>query len=230
MTVFNVRLGQWLANPKLERWKRQGPRWGLPYLFLELFGMADDEKAYVYLSDGGHFENLGIYELVRRRCRYIIVGDGSADPDMIFEDLGNAIRKCRTDFDVEIKIDVEQIRRDPTTKRSRAHCAVGTITYQERDDEGKPIQGVLVYLKPSIVGDEPADVLEYASTHSEFPHQTTADQWFDESQFESYRELGYQVAKLALSPAAEGKPSICSDKDEFFTDLKDAWPPSSEPW
>jgi hypothetical protein len=199
MTVFNVRLGWWLGNPLLDAWLESGPGWGLNYLLTELFGLTNDRRKYVYLSDGGHFETLGIYELVRRRCLIILACDAEQDGDMTFGGLGNAIRKCRTDFGVEIEIDVTRLRKDPSTGFSQEHCAVGTIRYPETNGSG-PVTGTLVYLKSSITGDEPTDVLEYRSHDAAFPHQTTADQFFDESQFESYRKLGYHVGAVELHP------------------------------
>jgi len=128
LTVFNVRLGWWLGNPaRGDKYSRSGPTIGLPYLAVELFGLANTDKGYINISDGGHFENLGIYELVRRHCRYIIACDGEQDGNMTFGGLGNAIRKCRTDFGVEIEIDVEQLRLK--NGFSGAHCVVGKIKY-----------------------------------------------------------------------------------------------------
>jgi hypothetical protein len=193
LTVFNVRLGWWLGNPGLGRWKNSGPRFATSELISELLGLTHEEKPYVYLSDGGHFENLGLYELVRRRCRLIIASDCGADPGLKFDDLGNAIRKCRVDLGIEIDIDPAQIR--PEDGMSRWHGAVGTIHYSCKE------KGILVYLKSSVTGDEPEDVLNYRAEHSEFPHQTTGDQWFDESQFESYRRLGEHVVLGALEEA-----------------------------
>src|SRR6185503_16849303 len=114
MGVFNIRLGRWVGNPHSTEgnentWQKTGPKVALFHLLREVFGLTDKASGYVYLSDGGHFENLGIYELVRRRCRYIIACDAGADPRYGFEDLGNAIRKCRTDLGVEIDLDVRQI-------------------------------------------------------------------------------------------------------------------------
>jgi hypothetical protein len=100
---------------------------------------------------------------------------------------------------VEIEIDVTRLRKDPSTGFSQEHCAVGTIRYPETNGSG-PVTGTLVYLKSSITGDEPTDVLEYRSHDAAFPHQTTADQFFDESQFESYRKLGYHVGAVELHP------------------------------
>jgi hypothetical protein len=212
LTVFNARLSQWLRNPSHPDWDSPGLGWGLKHILAELFGLMDDESACVCLSDGGHFENLGIYELVRRQCQYIIVGDGSEDPKMTLGDLGNAIRKCRDDFGVEIDIKkVEDLSLDPATSFSQAHFAVGTINYP-----GSEKKGVLVYLKPLITGkDEPADVLNYKARHPEFPHQSTADQFFDEPQFESYRRLGQLVAEKAFAAARE-IPAPCADKERFF--------------
>ena len=110
MTVFNVRLGVWLANPLFEnseyrvRRPQGGPKLSLLYLLNELFATATDESKYVNLSDGAHFENLGLYELVRRECDFIVSGDAGEDPGMGFEDLVNAIRKCRADLGAEISL------------------------------------------------------------------------------------------------------------------------------
>jgi hypothetical protein len=105
MTFFNVRLGFWAGNPRNKNtWTVPCPPFGLKQLLCELFGVTDDNAKYVYLSDGGHFENLGVYELVKRRCRYIVACDASADPNYSLDDLGNAIRKCREDIGLEIEL------------------------------------------------------------------------------------------------------------------------------
>ena len=211
LTVFNIRLGWWLGNPRGEEngprrrwfprllpppWKLAGPRFGLFCLASELFGLTSDRSNYVYLSDGGHFDNLGLYELVRRRCRYIISCDAGQDPELKCDDLGNAIRKCAVDFGIEIEIDVASIRARKDGKYSQWHCAVGTVRYDKVDPGAAP--GTLIYLKSSLTGDEPTDLLSYDARMAEFPHQSTADQWFDESQFESYRELGRHIAKTTF--------------------------------
>jgi hypothetical protein len=224
MTVFDVRLGwwagntrhqggRWTGNPRYKLswkgtappWKRRGPGLGILYLLLELFGSTDDERAYVYLSDGGHFENLGIYELVRRGCRLVLVCDASEDPDYKFEGLGNAIRKCRIDLGVDIDpLPVKNLRpkanKKDDTKWSQGHHALGIIHYEKLDASRKP--GILVYLKASLTGNEPTDVLDYKSQHPKFPHDATANQFFTESQFESYRKLGEHVIGTCLKKKA----------------------------
>ena len=213
MAMFNIRLGWWTGNPADEdTWKRMVPeRGGFAYLAKELLGSTGNDSPYVYLSDGGHFENLGLYELVRRRCRFIIVSDAGCDPRFQFEDLGNAVRKCRIDFGVQIDIDVHDI--EPEKRKSDRHCAVGSIRYPD----GR--RGTLLYLKPSLTQDEPADVQNYAAEHADFPHQTTGDQWFAESQFESYRKLGRHIAERALDRAGSTSRTLAA----MFTDLRYGW-------
>jgi hypothetical protein len=119
-----------------------------------------------------------------RRCGLIVVVDAGSDPGYTFADLGNAVRKIRIDFGVPI-----EFRETPLKPAlDRDHCAVADIHYSCVD--GNAADGVLIYIKPVLTGDEPADVANYASSDRTFPHQSTADQWFDEAQFESYRRLG----------------------------------------
>lgn len=197
LTLFDARLGWWLPNPSHASRPRtdKAPFFGR-WLLAELFGRTHESGRDVHLSDGGHFENLGLYELVRRRCRFILCVDAAADPGRRFADLGNAVQKCRVDFGVEIRIDTAalQPQADGLARRS---CAVGEIVYP--DDS----RGTLLYLKPTLTGEEPTDIQHYASAHPSFPHEPTADQFFDEAQFESYLRLGLDVAARAIEPALE---------------------------
>lgn len=196
LTIFNVRLGWWIGNTRLKRWKDSDPRGGLLYLIHDLTGKSDINMDYVCLSDGGHFDNMGLYELIRRRCHYIILGDGEQDQDVACEGLANAIRRCRIDFGVEITFDNFK---DITKHQgmSKEHIIKGTITYP-----GIKSTGTLIYIKASLTGNEPIDIREYALANPDFPQQSTADQFFDEAQFESYRKLGYHsihnIAELHL--------------------------------
>ncbi len=202
MTLFDVRLGWWLGNPRHDRkWKRSGPALGLLYLLDELFGSTDSDSDYVYISDGGHFENLAVYELVRRRAKLIVACDAEQDGSFTFGGLGGLVRKCRADFGVDIDLDLRPLLDRDAKGRPTVHGGVGVIRYPEGTT------GTLVYLKSSLtqlaLHSEPADVLEYSMRAKEFPHETTADQFFDESQFESYRELGLHIGRLAITQLRE---------------------------
>ncbi|HLW76825.1 MAG TPA: hypothetical protein VKS01_07555, partial [Bryobacteraceae bacterium] len=190
MTFFNARLGWWLANPGYpgeDYWPDAGPRSALRSLIAEALGDTDDENRYVYLSDGGHFENLALYEMILRRCTSIVIIDAGADPGYTFEDLGNAIRKIRVDLGVSI---VFKSKIDMTAREDgNAWCAVASIDY---GDANGP-ESKLLYIKPVINSSLSVDLKQYRSMHQDFPQQPTADQFFDEAQFESYRRLGYEI-------------------------------------
>jgi Patatin-like phospholipase len=190
MTLFNARLGWWLTNPgEAGRgfWDHDGPAFGIKPFLDEALGKTDDRNRYVYLSDGGHFDNLGIYEMVVRRCKYIVVVDAGADDRYTNEDLGSAIRKIRIDLGVSIEfpwgLDI-----DKTLGAAGMRCALGKIRYDERDDGAEP--GEILYIKPVLTGTEPRDITTYHCGSGLFPQEPTSDQWFTESQFESYRRLG----------------------------------------
>jgi predicted acylesterase/phospholipase RssA len=199
MALFDVRLGWWMGNSRRAKaWASTGPALGLGYLFSELLAQSDQKKKFVYLSDGGHFENLAVYELIRRRCRLIVACDGGADSAYQFTDLLGLIEKARTDFGVRIEIDYASVCPPAGSRESPKNFAVGEIYYDGND------VGILILVKASmpprtaVVANTslrrlPDDVWRYCDQHSTFPHQTTADQWFDELQFESYRALGEYI-------------------------------------
>lgn len=192
LTAFNLRLGWWMGNPRLEWWEHSDPTIGINYTIKDLLGKSDADSDYVCLSDGGHFDNMGLYELVRRKCKYIILGDAEEDKLSTCEGLSNAIRRCRIDFGVEIEINTAPITaKDPETGLSKAHFAAGTIKYP--GDSGP--SGKLIYIKTTLTEDLPTDIREYKMQNKDFPQQSTSDQFFDEAQFESYRMLGYQSLK-----------------------------------
>jgi hypothetical protein len=210
LTLFNVRLGWWLGNPGeagKHTYNKPSPVFAPKPLIAETLGMTDSEHSYVYLSDGAHFENLALYEMVLRRCRYIVVSDAGADPDSNFDDLGNAIRKIRTDLGIPIVFEEITIRaretaetlfspKDDAAQKSRKYCSIAKICYSAVDGgDPKEVDGTLVYIKPTVYGLEPPDVLNYAKANEKFPHETTGDQMYSESQFESYRALGAHVIR-----------------------------------
>jgi hypothetical protein len=203
MTLLNVRLGYWAPTPNRETWNSSQPRLWPFYLLREFFSQTNDVATYCYLTDGGHFDNTGLYSLIERGCPYIVLVDCGADPQpACFQDLGEAIRRCRIDFGTEINLALDPLL-DKTTdpdscfvfgriQFSREHLeALGKYQPAEESADGTdPSVGTIVYIKPVVVPTVAADVRQYALENKFFPQQTTANQWFDEAQFESYRRLG----------------------------------------
>jgi hypothetical protein len=132
-----------------------------------------------------------------------------------------AVRKCRIDFGAEIALDLRALEHASDSGYSSAHCVVGTITYPEGT------HGFVVYIKSSLTGDEPADVMNYKKEDSAFPNDSTLNQWFSESQFESYRRLGHHVALSVFEPAgAENKNCVCREiagRTDYFETLWNIW-------
>ena len=198
MTLLNIRLGYWLPNPgvvsdaswltKLGLYRGPGPK----YVLKEAIGHVDERGKYVNVSDGGHIENLGIYELMRRRCKFIIVVDGEADPNMSFNSLIKLQLYARLDMGIEIELDLDPIRKD-AKGLSIQHWVNGKVRYGEGE------VGHLLYIKSSVKGDEYEYVRAYLAKHPAFPHESTADQFFTEAQFEAYRALGYQIGDQIFS-------------------------------
>jgi hypothetical protein len=216
MTLFNVRLGAWLGNTNGhgERvFRFSGPRHAWKPLFADLFSLTDSKHAYVSLSDGGHFDNLGVYEMVLRRCRLIVASDAGEDPGHDFEDLGNFIRKVRIDLGIPIEFDqpIRILARSESGGPGLA-CALGVIRYDAVDQGATP--GRLLYLKPTLRAEGPRlpyDVFAYSRASKEFPHESTADQFFSEAQFESYRALGHNLATGLASGAPAGIAQFFDD-------------------
>ena len=193
MTSLGLRLGLWLRHPaKLAAGENVvRSKKGLNF-FSELLGRSDARNGdWVFLSDGGHFDNTALYELIRRHCRYIVLSDCGQDSERAYDDLGEAVRRVRIDFDVDVRINLEPLKPD-TNGLSRQPMVAGDIHYPDGDT------GTLLVFKPTITGNEPPDVLQYKARNKLFPHQSTVDQFYDEAQWESYRRLGEHAVRTAF--------------------------------
>lgn len=239
LAFLNVRLGYWLLNPRnsnpLRRrlWTRV---WGKFYLLLEMFGLLDETSDQLYLTDGGHIENLGVYQLLKRGCQLIVAIDAEADPEMTFGSLIKLERFARIDLGVRINLpwegiassasyDAEEFRAKITDDHhpGHPHCAIGKILYPDQSE------GILVYIKASISGDERDYILDYKRRNSAFPHETTADQFFTEEQFEVYRALGFHIVDGLFSRrdnvSIKAAPLLARDPlDEVYKLLKTLLP------
>ncbi|MCA1457613.1 patatin-like phospholipase family protein [Bradyrhizobium sp. BRP22] len=209
LALLNIRLGYWLRNPALiqAEGRHAAPASKPFYLFQEMFGLLDETSRQVYLTDGGHIEALGIYELLRRRCGTIIAVDCNEDAEMTFFDFVVLQRYARIDLGIRIELPWQSIREralatsaemaaavngtDPV-RHSGPHAAWGRIFYPGG------AEGRLLYIKASLTGDENDYILNYKRRYPIFPHEPTADQFFSEEQFEVYRALGFHEAFKAI--------------------------------
>jgi len=205
MTIFNMRLGAWISNPKYGAPLRMMNYLKPGLCSLLCFGY-DEKRHHLELTDGGHFENLGVYELVRRRVGTIIVSDAGVDKDFKFGDLANAIEKVRTDFGVSIRFEPEDSVLSNLLPGSTSNGKLtelyklagqgyvkGKIKYPQKNNV-PAFDGTIFLLKSTMIKNLPADLYSYKAQHNDFPDQPTSDQFFDEKQFEAYRELGYRLA------------------------------------
>jgi hypothetical protein len=198
----------------------------------EFLSQTNDVSNYCYLTDGGHFDNTGLYSLVQRGCRYIVIADCGADPGTSFGDLGDAIRRCRIDFGTEIDLNIEDFvkyEKEEVERPVKRHFVAGSIKYSEdhlrrlrglgddADLNEDYLEGVIVLIKPSLTPGDRADVRQYALENEDFPQTTTANQFFDEAQFESYRRLGELCSKNVFEFA---RPAASSGLQRTLDTLK----------
>jgi hypothetical protein len=216
LALFNVRLGVWLPNPRRlngvqdagknqlpkngrkpmkELAKELNPRARRPgalYLIKEALGINGVDDRFVYVSDGGHWENLGVVELLRRGCTTIICLDAAGDPPGQFHTLAGAVELARAELGVEIKFDTSDLVPDEKGI-AKSNCAIGAIRYPNG------VEGKMYLLKTVVAQGAPLDVLAYQERDRRFPYHPTSDQLFDDRQFESYRALGRDAAERYIS-------------------------------
>jgi hypothetical protein len=235
LALLNIRLGYWLRNPNRAgsplRWLiRMFGRASDTLLWSEMTGRVyTDTSDEFYLTDGGHIENLGIYELLRRRCRVIVCVDAEADPEMRFNSFVTLQRYASIDLGVDIElpwdaiqtITVDWMGYDPLARRIPKltpslgpHAAIGVIHYTNNQ------QGYLLYIKSSLTGDERDFVRDYSRRYSRFPHEMTGKQFFNEEQFEVYRVLGLHMAYGVFS--GRDLIQVAGGKELKFDDASDA--------
>ena len=220
MFMLGIRLGHWIASPLPQDlpWLKDRLWHHAPKLLMlwsearaTFFGTA---RPWWYLSDGGHFDNTGVYALIKRECDFIILSDASADPEHRFADIENLVRKARIDLDAEIEFYARQeaarllsLGGDGLTALSPDELAdnstcrgvlLARIRYRSSNPahgERREREGTLLVVKPHLHAGLDLDLLAYAQRHPRFPHESTGDQFFDEAQWESYQRLGEDMGQ-----------------------------------
>jgi hypothetical protein len=169
------------------------------------------DASYLYVSDGGHWENLGLIELLRRGCNRIYLVSAAGDGAQGFGTIGEAIALAREELGIEIEgLDLDRLRlpdgepaedeevlihSDGTTQHFASVTHITGKLCRTGDDES---YGTIVVLEANLTSGIPWDVQAYAEQNLQFPDDSTLDQFFDHRQFESYRSLGYHQMREAL--------------------------------
>jgi hypothetical protein len=211
MALGNVRLGVWVPNPRrIDTFKARNrvyPRPRPSYLACELLGINRLDAPYLYITDGGHYENLGLVELLRRGCTEIYCFDASDDK---FDALGDAVSLARSELEVEVEISSSEMQPD-TDGIAKENCVMATVHFPQPDAPPAHIY----YSRAVMTADLPADVVSYHARDPRFPHDPTSDQLYPDQRFEAYRALGACAAKHALRRAgrvaAAGAPELNGD-------------------
>lgn len=215
LTILNIRLGFWIPTTLPGATKPILPNPGFLCLIQEMTGILMHEKyRWLNLSDGGHIENMGIYELLRRRCKFIICVDGESDPTYTFHGLMASVRHAQIDFGVKLNPSLDDLRPDPKTGFCKTHYNLFTVQYPPTGQHPGGT-GLLLYMKLSITGNESELIQRYRNQNPEFPHQATLDQFFDQEQFEAYRQLGVHAAEGLFHPALVGTTPPASVRHWF---------------
>lgn len=207
MALANVRLGVWVPNPRRLRLPPAGesvepsqfPRPRPLYLLRELLGINTVNSQYLYVTDGGHYENLGLVELLRRGCTEIYVFDASNDD---FGAVGDAVSLARSELDVKVKLDYSTLRPDEQSGLSATDCVPAQIEFPDEPD----MRANLYYARLTMTADAPADAVAYRGQDERFPHDPTTDQLYTDQRFEAYRALGAHAARTALQRSSGAAP------------------------
>src|SRR5450756_1134459 len=195
MALANLRLGVWVPNPRqLDVFRERStfhqvlPR---PQYFLrEMVGLNSLDAPFLYVTDGGHYDNLGLVELLRRKCKTIWCIDASGDQVDTFDTLGGALQTAEGELQISIEIHPEADMAPTAAQPAsgpwyvKAPYCRGTITYPDNQ------VGTLIVVKAGVPTNAPWSVTSFADQNSKFPCDPTLDQLYDADRFDAYRELG----------------------------------------
>jgi hypothetical protein len=224
------------AAPVADDHLKWSGRPGWPWWAREVVLRFRGDARYLYVSDGGHWENLGLVELLRRGCNRVYVVSAAGDGTSGFGTIGEAIALAREELGIEIEgLDLDALRA-PTGDRDddeevltlqtggvrRFAPAAHTIGSLRRIGEDEPY-GEIIALEANLTADVPWDVQAHAEKNTQFPDDSTLDQFFDDGQFESYRRLGWFQMERALADVPLDGAAIGSGACTLWPQ----WPPRS---
>jgi hypothetical protein len=214
IATFNLRLGVWLPNPlnpeiadhvnsqgtiEKPEHRRALRRWPGPmYIFAEMLGLNSLKRRFIYVSDGGHYENLGIMELLRRRCDTIWCIDASGDAPGSARTLAEAIALARSELNVHIDIALDAFALTSSDGDERIRLVANTVVEGTINYDGHSA-GRLIVIKLGLTADAPSDLIDFQRNNPTFPYDSTGNQIYRAERFDAYRALGFHAATKASS-------------------------------
>ena len=198
LLLFNFRLGQWLPSTSETSSKITVLRF-----VIDILKKRRGDRRYSFVTDGGHYENLGLEQLLKRRCKLILVSDATCDPNFDYPDftrvhermrIQEGIRIHEVGGDLDDDIDFFEQRPKQNHWMCSEHFRLAQIQYPQTATHPAEV-GYLIYVKPSFTGDESFDSLQYRRKNDQFPHDSTTNQFFPAEQFEAYRSLGFHIGQ-----------------------------------
>lgn len=217
LTALNARLGVWIPNPVSPSRRRVvemrpaklplnsphrpehgrlGP--GFSAVFGELLGAHSTNAKRMYITDGGHYDNLGLTTLLGARCAEIWCVDAYAGRGHLGKQLAGVLALANKELGVQVDIDIDRFARVPGSDGLVTSCvAIGTIHYP-----GSATTGRLIVIKSALTQATPPELIGYRAIDPKFPYHSTLVQWFGTDRFDHYRRLGRTAAAEAVMVAA----------------------------
>jgi hypothetical protein len=200
--ALNIRLGVWLPNLLKEEVRRKigvrDPkiRVGTTELVKELFGFHSERWDEIYVTDGGHYDNLGLVELLRKRCEEIWCIDASGDRPGRATALAEAILTASGELGAQVDIDLDAFA--PTPDSPAAAPTVHSTHVSGRVTYADGSTARLTVVKLGICATTPSALKEYRRTDRRFPYHSTLKQVYRANRFDAYRQLGWASTRAAL--------------------------------
>ncbi|WP_197319081.1 patatin-like phospholipase family protein [Saccharomonospora sp. NB11] len=230
LAVSGARLGAWLPNPGFVRQAREAARRGdwaypwlptvrrLPYLVREVFNSHPHHDRLLHVSDGAHYDNLGLVELFRRRCTRIYCIDASNDQPPSARTLAEALELAREELGVHVELHdpwradagaaLTELPDHPLADRMALSPVItGTVHYPPESGLDEGVTGELVVVRGVLWPELPYALQSYAVHHPQFPNDSTGDQWFDHGEFSSYTELGARMGEAVRAATTASRPA-----------------------
>ncbi|MBO0807015.1 MAG: hypothetical protein J2P32_01770, partial [Actinobacteria bacterium] len=168
-------------------------------LYAEAAGHTSYRSTWMCVTDGGHYDNLGVVEALKRGARRILVLDASGDKANTWFTIGGAIAQARSDARTEISLNPQTMCQPPAGLRPGQVVSPSVSgTFTRYSLSGPPVDGSILVCKLGWWESAPWDIRAYAASHPHYPANPTIEQLYDSAEFDAYRELGSASVRLTI--------------------------------